>query len=146
MIKLEPITYDEDLYDKHMLNGDFDIESTDLTLSDYDWMVYTLKAALPVKPYGDINIEFVYIGTIYSEMKVKTSDRIYLYEFDSDIYKKFITKFLTKHIAHWKKKKGFSGTCEVIEFYNTVISDPRTKEKWSRKRRIYVKHKGDGKE
>ncbi len=124
---LEPIIYDDKM-SAFNLRNEIDLFDTTLVLEDYDWMNYRLSSTLPTKAYGDIKIEFKYLGTTLSYMKVETDKKIYTYEFKSDLFKKHIIKFLQKHIQHWESNYAFSGIEEVVNFYNEVIMSSDTVE------------------
>ena len=127
MQDLEPIVYDKEL-SAFNLRNDVDLFDTNLILEDYDWMKYTLSSHMRTKAYGDIKIIFEYFGANYSTMKVGTTAKEYEFEFDTDLFKEHIVKFMQKHIRHWEDKYGFSGIEEIVNFYNAVLSSPRTVE------------------
>jgi hypothetical protein len=41
--------------------------------------------------------------------------------FDTDIFEKYITMYMEKHIAQWKNVYAFLGGEIVVEFYNYVL-------------------------
>ena len=47
--------------------------------------------------------------------------REYTYFFSSDVFEKYILKFMTHHLEQWKNKEVFYGGDIVLEFYNEVI-------------------------
>lgn len=130
--KLKTLKYEGDTFRVGAKAYDY---STKLVLDDYDWMVYTLTLSIPTREYGDMEVEFKYFGVVKSEMKVRTEERVHKFEFDSDIFGEYITKYLQKHIEHWNGTKAFDGIKEAMDFYNAVIEDPKTVEIVNRKRR-----------
>ena len=59
-------------------------------------------------------------------MTIDTKKKKYIFNFDSDLFQEHIIKFLQKHIEHWDSKYAFSGTEEAVNFYNAVITHPKT--------------------
>lgn len=133
-LDLEPIPYDEEL-SAFSSRNEMDLFSTDLVLADYDWMHYTLSSSLPTKEYGDMKIEFEYYGATISSMKVETEEKTYNFQFDSDLFRDHIIKFLQKHIQHWDGKHSFNGIEETVDFYNDVLTNPRTVLEKSRRKK-----------
>ena len=82
MQKLEPIKYDKNL-SAFRLSNKIDEFDTTLVLDDYDWMHYTLSSRMPTKAYGDIRIEFEYLGFQACTMRVETKKKTYVYQFDT---------------------------------------------------------------
>ena len=119
----EPILYDKSSFN---LRNELDLFSTTVELDDYDWMNYKLKAWLPTKAYGDIVIEFEYDGMGPCTMTIETKKKKYRFNFVRDLFQEHIIKFLQKHIEHWDSKYAFSGTEEAVNFYNAVITHPKT--------------------
>ena len=134
--KLKPILYDKEL-SAFQLSNAIDIFDTNLFLEDYDWMHYTLSSRMPTKAYGDIIIEFEYLGTNFSTMKVTTAKKFYTFQFDSKLFQKHIIKFMQKHIEQWETKEAFFGIKEVVKFYNAVLTHPKTEEKKSNDDELY---------
>ena len=121
--KLEPLIYDKRISESDLKNF-IDITKTKLVLSDYDWMYYALLVEMTTKEYGDLKIKFWYCCC--STKEVETENRTHSFEFDSDIFKEYIIKYLRKHIKTWHEKSTLSVTDEVIDFYNAVLSSPKT--------------------
>ena len=97
--------------------------NTKLTLLDTDWMTYELEASFRTKTQGELNVRFC--GVVEAEMYVKQVSneiyREYTYFFSSDVFEKYILKFMTHHLEQWKNKEVFYGGDIVLEFYNEVI-------------------------
>ena len=127
MQKLEPIKYDKNL-SAFRLSNKIDEFDTTLVLDDYDWMHYTLSSRMPTKAYGDIRIEFEYLGFQACTMRVETKKKTHYFQFDHDLFKEHIIKFLQRHIQNWDEKHAFFGIEEVVNFYNAVLASPRTVE------------------
>ena len=119
----EPILYDKSSFN---LRNEIDLFATTVELDDYDWMDYKLKVWLPTKAYGDITIEFEYYGVCTCTMTIETKKKKYVFNFDRDLFQEHIIKFLQKHIEHWDGEYAFSGTEEAVNFYNAVITHPKT--------------------
>ena len=119
----EPIVYDKSSFN---LRNELDLFATTVELDDYDWMNYKLKAWLPTKAYGDIVIDFVYNGTSPCTMIIETKKKKYRFYFAIELFQEHIIKFLQKHIKHWDDKYAFSGKEEAVNFYNAVITHPKT--------------------
>ena len=119
----EPIVYDKSSFN---LRNKLDLFATTVELDDYDWMNYKLKAWLPTKAYGDIVIDFVYNGTSPCTMIIETKKKKYRFYFAIELFQEHIIKFLQKHIKHWDDKYAFSGKEEAVNFYNAVITHPKT--------------------
>jgi hypothetical protein len=119
----EPIVYDKLSFN---LRNELDLFATTVELDDYDWMSYKLKAWLPTKAYGDIVIDFVYNGTSPCTMIIETKKKKYRFYFAIELFQEHIIKFLQKHIKHWDDKYAFSGKEEAVNFYNAVITHPKT--------------------
>ena len=102
-----------------------DIVSTTLALNDYDWMQYILKTRLHTKDLGVLNIKFEYYGAKDSMMEVEQTlngaTETIVYEYASDIFKKYIICFMANHIAHWGSKYAFDGEDVILDFYNEVL-------------------------
>jgi len=99
---------------------------TCLALNDYDWMNYNLSTKFLTDEYGELKIVFNYFGLIESSMYVtKTNGDIveqFVFVYSTDIFQKYITIFLTHHIAAWDTTEfAFYGESYVLDFYNEVI-------------------------
>lgn len=99
--------------------------NTKLILLDTDWMSYELEASFRVKTQGELNVRFVFFGAVESEMHVnqknKGRSQEHTYFFSSDIFEKYILKFMTLHLEQWKNEEVFYGGDIAVEFYNEVI-------------------------
>ena len=95
-IKAEDLLFTNDIED--------DRTNTFLKLNDYDWMEYQLKTRFRTEEQGILNVTFEYFGFTVSRMNVEQEiqntekTKNYIYEFDSNIFKKHIISFLNKHI------------------------------------------------
>lgn len=100
--------------------------NTYTTLNDYDWMSYSIKTRFHTKEYGILLVEFEFFGMVFSQMTVEQTINgekfQIIYEYDSDIFIKYIKLFLKKHIESWDDLVyAFNGEDIVLEFYNEVI-------------------------
>ena len=72
--------------------------STELQLLDYDWMTYNLKTMFPTRNQGKLKVIFEYIAIKDSFMEVEQEldgNTVKIkYEYDSDIFEKYIIKFI----------------------------------------------------
>lgn len=104
-----------------------DRTNTYLNLYDYDWMDYSLTTRFKTEDMGVLNVKFNYFGMTTSAMEVEQTlngiTEKATYEYSTDIFKKYIVKFLEKHIRFWDEKYAFNGEEEVIEFFNDVIEN-----------------------
>lgn len=102
-----------------------DRTNTFLQLDDYDWMSYILNTRFRTEEQGILEVKFDYFGMTTSRMEViqknDGKEEIFTFEYDTDIFEKYITEFLTKHIAAWKSQYAFNGEDIVIAFYNEVL-------------------------
>lgn len=105
--------------------------NTYLVLNDYDWMNYTLSTRFKTEK-GVFDIKFEYFGATISDMKVEYSCEDVCgevtYEYSTDIFQRYIIRFLAKHIAHWGSKYAFYGEDEVIDFYNEVLEKGKIRD------------------
>lgn len=117
---------------KDLISGGFGDDTTHikLVLHDYDWMNYSLSTGFHTTNQGQISISFEYLGTIKSYMKVqqivngnknKSVTYSYLYEFDSQLFFDYLTKYMEQHMKTWNNNTVFDGEPLVIEFYNKVL-------------------------
>lgn len=99
--------------------------NTKLTLLDTDWMKYTLETSFCSKKQGELKIRFEFYGINESEMHVtqkkQGSCHEYTYFFPSEIFEKYLSKFMQLHLQQWEKEEVFYGGDIAIEFYNEVI-------------------------
>ncbi len=104
-----------------------DRTNTYLNLYDYDWMDYSLTTRFKTEKMGVLNVKFNYFGMITSTMEVEqtlnNNTEKLTYEYSTDIFQKYIVKFLEKHIRSWDEKYAFNGEDEVIKFFNDVIEN-----------------------
>ena len=113
----------EDLIFSYEL-GD-DRTNTHLVLSDYDWMNYTLSTKFVTNELGAIRVEFEYFGATFSTMSVEqtlngVTDKV-TYEYPTDIFSKYIIRFMQAHISNWSEEYAFYGESYVIDFFNEVL-------------------------
>jgi len=108
-----------------------DRTNTFLSLNDYDWMDYQLKTRFKTENLGILDVIFNYFGLTTSEMIVKQriddKEREYLFKYDTEIFKKYLIKFLKLHIESWNSTFAFYGGDIVLEFYNEVIESGELK-------------------
>ena len=120
---LYPIKAEELLFTNEIED---DRTNTYLHLLDYDWMHYTLETRFRTEAQGILEVEFEYFGVITSSMTVKQTkdDKVTVYEFSypTDIFQKYITEYMTAHIAAWNGTYAFNGEDYVIPFFNTVLN------------------------
>ena len=120
---LQPIKAEELLFTNEIED---DRTNTYLHLLDYDWMQYTLETRFRTEAQGILEVEFEYFGVITSSMTVKQTkdDKVTVYEFSypTDIFQKYITEYMTAHIAAWNGTYAFNGEDYVIHFFNTVLN------------------------
>lgn len=97
-----------------------------LKLDDYDWMAYQLEAQILTKRQGSLSVIFEYYGAQKCEMRVLQikdgQSKSYTYIFDSALFKRYISEYMTAHIANWTSTKAFSPEPHVVRFYNAVLS------------------------
>ena len=57
-------------------------------------------------------------------VKQTKDDKVTVYEFSypTDIFQKYITEYMTAHIAAWNGTYAFNGEDYVIPFFNTVLN------------------------
>ena len=118
-IKSEDLIFSNDIED--------DRTNTYLNLYDYDWMDYILTFFFNTEYMGILNVKFNYFGMTTSTMEVEQTlngitEKV-TYEYSTDIFKKYIVKFLEKHISFWDSKYAFNGEEEVIAFFNEVLKN-----------------------
>lgn len=118
-IKSEDLIFSNEIED--------DRTNTYLNLYDYDCMNYSLTTRFKTEDMGVLNVKFNYFGMVTSTMEVEqilngTNEKV-TYEYSTYIFKKYIVKFLEKHISFWDSKYAFNGEEEVIEFFNDVLEN-----------------------
>ena len=115
--------------DVYRENKDTDKIFSTLILDDYDWMMYELKAIIPLNsalthPHGwYMSVAFEYIGTNKSYLKLMQGNTRRQIEFDSGLFSLYTKKYLEEHIRSWDEKYAFSGEKAIIDFYNAVMDD-----------------------
>lgn len=101
--------------------------NTKCFLDDYDWIHYKLETAFLTENYGSLTISFEYYGCTHSSMKVtQVKDGVtteYGYEYSTEIFQRYLKKFLEAHMKQWESGKCFNGEEIVLDFYNEVIKD-----------------------
>lgn len=116
-IKIEELIFSNEIED--------DRTNTYLTLDDYDWMNYKLQTRFKTELQGVLNVLFNYFGLTTSSMKVEQikngESKKYNYEYSTDIFEKYLKKYLEKHISQWNDRYAFNGEEIVVEFYNEII-------------------------
>ena len=104
-----------------------DRTNTYLNLHDYDWMDYSLSTRFKTEDMGVLNVKFNYFGINISTMEVEQTlngviEKV-TYEYSTNIFKKYIIRFLKKHISFWDSKYAFNGEEDVIDFFNEVLEN-----------------------
>ena len=98
---------------------------SELTLTDTDWMNYKLTARFNTK-YGRFFLSFEYFGADFSTLKATLQNEsrtdTYTYEYSTDLFKKYIVRFLTDQINAWKTSSVFYAEKLVLDFYNEVLT------------------------
>lgn len=104
-----------------------------LLLDDYDWVDYHIKANLIEEEMGKLFIDFNYVATLTSTMKVKSVKEkyLYIYTYKSDIFEKYFQEYLERQKAASKERKWFSGEDIIINFYNEVLKDHIDRKEYS---------------
>lgn len=101
--------------------------NTQLILSNCHQMTYILITQFRTKECGTLDIKFTYTNTTISTMEVIQTknnisiSKIYIYEYPTDVFQKYIRLFLTKHIDCLKNASPFNAEDIVLYFYNDVI-------------------------
>ena len=120
--------------------------NTYLNLADYDWMNYTLTTRFKTEKMGVLNVKFEYFGMVTSAMEVEKilndKTETVVYEYSTDIFQKYIVKFMEKHIRYWNEKYAFNGEEEVIEFFNEVLDKGTVREKLAMNGQFYSEKRG----
>ena len=102
-----------------------DRTNTFLTLDDYDWMNYTLTTRFGTEKLGVLNVKFNYFGSTISIMEVEQNLNNEItkikYDYSTDIFQKYIVRFLKEHIEALDSEYGFNGEDIVVDFFNEVI-------------------------
>lgn len=117
-----PIINKEDL----IFSGNIEDDRTNtyLTLNDYDWMNYKLSTRFKTEK-GVFDVKFEYYGSTLSIMTVEYQCNDIcgeiVYEYSTDVFQRYMIRFLANHIAHWDDKYAFNGEDVVIDFYNEVL-------------------------
>lgn len=121
-MKLEKICNDDLIFS---MDIEDDRTNTYLQLNDYDWMDYNLTTRFKTEKMGVLDVKFMYYGTNLSAMEVEQTlgdiHQKIRYEYPTELFKIYITKFLEKHIKFWDEKYAFNGEEIVISFFNDVV-------------------------
>ena len=122
---LQKLTTDDIQYS---VPQEFGIENTtELTLSDYDWMTYSLEGKFLTKTGDYFVVCFSYMGTVQSDMTVdigkpkQTPYEHHYYKYPTDIFEKHLKIFMQKHMQAWDEKFAFQGIDLILDFYNDVL-------------------------
>lgn len=104
-----------------------DRTNTYVNLYDYDWMTYSISTCFKTEEMGVLNVKFEYFGMITSTMEVEqilhNRTENVVYEYPTEIFQKYIVRFLEKHIHSWDEQYAFNGEAEVIDFFNDVLEN-----------------------
>lgn len=77
------------------------------------------------RKYGILDIEFEYVGATTSIMrimqKINNHTETVNYQYASDIFIKYLIRFLEAHLAQWNTDHIFNNDDIVIDFYNEVL-------------------------
>lgn len=96
-----------------------------LILTDTDWMNYKLITKFTTKKHGQFHIVFEFFGADFSIMNVKCIKRQKTckseYTFSTDIFQKYIVRYLSAQIAAWRSDDVFYAEPIILDFYNQVI-------------------------
>ena len=99
--------------------------NTKLELSDYSWMTYTLRTGFRTRNQGILKVcfEYIVIKDSFMEVEQELDGKIakIKYEYDSEIFQKYIVKFMSQHLSQWENHSVFNGGDLVIDFFNEVI-------------------------
>jgi hypothetical protein len=121
-MKLEKICKEDLIFS---MDIEDDRTNTYLQLNDYDWMDYNLTTRFKTEKMGVLDVKFMYYGTNLSAMEVEQTlgdiHQKIRYEYPTELFKIYITKFLEKHIKFWDEKYAFNGEEIVISFFNDVV-------------------------
>lgn len=107
-------------------NCEDDRTNTQLSLLDYDWMNYTLTTRFRTEALGTLDVCFEYFGCVDSRMTVvQTTNKgeTVEYSYNSDIFEKYLMRFLSQHMAQWGQHLAFNGENIVVDFYNEVLEN-----------------------
>ena len=104
-------------------NSDRDRIFTFLTMSDYDWMSYTLRGEIPLKGGRLMTVVFEYGGFVQSEMSVKIGEEEIRYEFPTEVFNKYLQKYLEAEIKGIHSTFAFYGGDLLLEFYEAVVKN-----------------------
>ncbi len=96
---------------------------THLILMDYDWMHYRIQAEIPVEDRKILYLEFLYVGMKKCSMIAEMDDKRIEYRFSSDIYDKYLEKYLIRHTESIHDTYAFSGEDIVLDFYKEVMEN-----------------------
>ena len=86
-----------------------DRTNTYLSLEDYDWMTYVLQTQFKTEKMGILRVKFEFLGVTSSTMTVEQTYKgivqEYQYEFLSDIFQKYIVRYLKNKLIVGKLKR-----------------------------------------
>lgn len=91
--------------------------------SDYDWMQYQIDTAFITKNMGEISVKFEYFGSSRSNMFVETKTQHYQYDFDSELFKKYLKRYFNRFIDSLDDTYAFYAGDIVIDWYNDVLDN-----------------------
>ena len=98
---------------------------SELTLTDTDWMNYKLTARFNTK-YGRFFQSIEYFCADFSTLKATLQNEsrtdTYTYEYSTDLFEKYIVRYLTDQINAWKTSSVFYAEKLVLDFYNEVLT------------------------
>ncbi len=128
-MRLQKIEYDPELsaFKLEKNTNVPDRIETKLVLNDYDWMSYSFYTFFPTKEQGALKIKIEYFGTGSCMMTVtqdfQSKSRCHVFEFDANVFKDFLIKFMTKHIDSWNSSFAFCGEELAVEIFNAVLDN-----------------------
>lgn len=76
--------------------------------------------------YGWFFLSFEYSGANFSTLKATLQNEsrtvTYTYEYSTDLFEKYIVRYLTDQINAWKTSSVFYAEKLVLDFYNEVLT------------------------
>lgn len=117
-IKSEELIFSNDIEDDRVC--------TSVTLNDYDWASYNMATRFNTKENGIIRVQwnhFLMTTAVMMVTQLKDNKLTYYYvEFDSDIFGKYLKKYMEEHMKQWEPNTyAFNGKDVVIDFFNEVL-------------------------
>ena len=98
---------------------------TQFVLSHASQITCSLSTQFRTKECGILDIDFINLDMFASTMEViqhkNNQEKEYIYEYSTDIFKKYICAFTRKQINCIDAGAKFNGEEIVLEFYNEVI-------------------------